>query len=79
MLLTPQNNNTILYIIPIHFKGLTSHPQHGLALKQQYGHSGAVGFYLKGDLGESVKFLNELKIILVAPSLGADISIANLP
>ena len=27
---------------------LQSHPQHRLALKQQYGHSGMVSFYLKG-------------------------------
>ena len=27
---------------------LQSHPQHSLALKQQYGHSGMVSFYLKG-------------------------------
>ena len=28
--------------------GLPSHPQHDVVLKQQYGHSGMVTFYLKG-------------------------------
>ena len=29
---------------------LSSHPQHSVVLKQQYGHSGMVTFYLKGML-----------------------------
>ena len=29
---------------------LPSHPQYDLVLKQQYGHSGMVTFYLKGTI-----------------------------
>ena len=59
--------------------GLSSHPQHTLALRQQYGHSGMVTFLIKGALGESAAFLQALKIFKKAPSLGTDVSIASIP
>merc|ERR1712045_902849 len=58
---------------------LQSHPQHSLALKQQYGHSGMVSFYLKGGLEESRKFLKALKLVTLAESLGGYESLAELP
>jgi cystathionine gamma-lyase len=60
-------------------KGLRSHPQHELALQQQFGHSGMVTFLIKGELRESVAFLDALKVFKKAPSLGADVSIASIP
>ena len=34
---------------------LPSHPQHELVLKQQYGHSGMISFYLKGSRSISLQ------------------------
>lgn len=59
--------------------GLPSHPQHKLALKQCYGHSGMMSFYLKGGLTESRKFLKALKVFTLAESLGGFESLAELP
>ena len=44
-----------------------------------YGHSGIMSFYHKGGLEESKKFLQELKMITLAESLGGYESLAELP
>jgi len=59
--------------------GLKTHPQHQLALKQQKGHSGMVGFYIKGGFKEASKFMESVKVVRSAPSLGADISLVTIP
>jgi len=59
--------------------GLPSHPQHDIVLKQQYGHSGMITFYLKGGLDASRKFLKALKVVTLAESLGGYESLAELP
>lgn len=58
---------------------LPSHPQHEIAMKQQYGHSGMITFYLKGGLEASRKFLKALKLVTLAESLGGYESLAELP
>ncbi|ODN02256.1 Cystathionine gamma-lyase [Orchesella cincta] len=59
--------------------GLKTHPHHELALKQQFGHSGMVGFFIKGELQEAAAFLDSLQVFRKAPSLGSDVSIASIP
>lgn len=59
--------------------GLPSHPQHQLVLKQTYGHSGIMSFYIKGSLNESQTFLKSLKVFTLAESLGGYESLAELP
>lgn len=59
--------------------GLPSHPQHKLALKQCYGHSGVFSFYIKGGLAASEKFFKNLKVFTLAESLGGYESLAELP
>ncbi|XP_021965866.1 putative cystathionine gamma-lyase 2 [Folsomia candida] len=59
--------------------GLNSHPQHALAIKQQFGHSGMVTFLIRGDIREAATFINSLKTFKKAPSLGTDVSIASIP
>lgn len=59
--------------------GLPSHPHHEIALRQTYGHSGILSFYLKGGLVESKKFLQALKVFTLAESLGGYESLAELP
>ncbi|CAL4065286.1 unnamed protein product [Meganyctiphanes norvegica] len=60
--------------------GLPSHPQHELALRQCYGHSGMVTFYIKGNnLEVSKKFFENIKVFTLAESLGGYESLAELP
>lgn len=59
--------------------GLPSHPHHELALRQSYGHSGMVTFFIRGGLKESQKFLSALQLFTLAESLGGYESLAELP
>lgn len=59
--------------------GLPSHPQHDIALRQMYGHSGIISFYLKGGLEQSKIFLQTLHLFTLAESLGGYESLAELP
>lgn len=59
--------------------GLPSHPQHKIALRQMYGHSGIISFYLKGGLEQSKTFLQKLELFTLAESLGGYESLAELP
>lgn len=67
------------YVEKIRHPGMPSHPQHQLALRQQYGHSSVFSFYLKGDLEASRRFLKALKVFTLAESLGGYESLAELP
>lgn len=53
------------------YPGLPSHPQYALAQKQQHGPGAMITFYIKGNLGNARKFLENLKIFILAESLGA--------
>jgi len=66
-------------IVSVRHPGLPSHPQHNIVLKQCYGHSGMISFYLRGKLEQSRKFLSALKLITLAESLGGYESLAELP
>jgi len=52
------------------YPGLESHPQHELARRQMKGFGGVVSFYLKGGDAETRRFLAELKLFILAESLG---------
>jgi cystathionine gamma-synthase len=54
----------------VYYPGLPSHQQHKLAKKQMRGFGGVVTFEVDGDLEQTLKFHNELKLCLIAPSLG---------
>jgi len=56
--------------------GLSSHPQHEIALKQCSGHSGLISFYIRGS---GSAFLQKLKVFSLAESLGGYESLAELP
>uniref|UniRef100_A0A1B0D4D8 cystathionine gamma-lyase n=1 Tax=Phlebotomus papatasi TaxID=29031 RepID=A0A1B0D4D8_PHLPP len=49
---------------------LPDNPQYSLTLRQTYGHSGIMAFYLKGGIDEVKKFASKLKYIAIAKSLG---------
>lgn len=54
----------------VYYPGLPSHQQHELAKKQMRGFGGVVTFEIDGDLEQTLKFHDELKLCLIAPSLG---------
>lgn len=62
------------------YPGLSSHPQHELAMKQQNGNGGAiVTFYCVGGKAQSAAILENLKVFALAESLGAVESLAECP
>jgi cystathionine gamma-lyase len=59
--------------------GLKNHPQHELALRQSTGFSGMVSLYMKGN-AETVKIFTEnLKLFILAMSLGSTESLIDVP
>ncbi|MGE3608686.1 MAG: PLP-dependent aspartate aminotransferase family protein [Bacteriovoracaceae bacterium] len=61
------------------YPGLKSHPQHELAKKQMKGFSGMITFFLKGEIAESRRFLENLEIFALAESLGGVESLVDHP
>jgi len=68
-----------LKVKKIYYPGLSTHPGHKIAKKQMSGFSGMVSFELVGNLKKSVKFLESLKIISIAESLGVVESLIEHP
>jgi cystathionine gamma-synthase len=54
----------------VFYPGLTQHPQHALAKRQQSGFGAMVGFELKGGIAQVCAFLHGLKCFSLAESLG---------
>ena len=63
----------------VFYPGLVSHPQHALAKTQMNGFGGMVTVILKGDLEQSLRFLENVKIFVCAESLGGVESLAEHP
>lgn len=63
----------------VFYPGLFSHPGYSLAQKQMLGFGGMLSFELDSTLAESVKFLESLKIIAIAESLGVVESLIEHP
>lgn len=61
------------------YPGLESHPQFELAKNQMKGFSGMISFELKDGYGAVTKFLSQLKLIILAESLGGVESLINHP
>ena len=62
------------------YPGLKSHPQHKIAKKQTTGNGGIISFIIKkGTAGDSRHFLKNLKVFLLAESLGGVESLAEVP
>lgn len=60
----------------VYYPGLKSHPQHELAKKQMKGFGGMVSFCVGKSDDDGETFLNSLKIIKKATSLGSTCSLA---
>ena len=53
----------------IHYPGLKSHPQHKIAKRLMSNYSGMICFWLKGGFESAQRFMNNLKVCLLAVSL----------
>lgn len=63
----------------IYYPGLSSHPGHGIAKKQMSGFGGMLSFELYGTLNTTIAFLESLKLIMIAESLGVVESLIEHP
>ncbi|MEF8843794.1 MAG: PLP-dependent aspartate aminotransferase family protein [Haloarculaceae archaeon] len=64
----------------VHYPGLESHPQHGLACDQMDGFGGMLSFEIDGGEPEAAAFLEDLEHVRLAVSLGGVESlIAHVP
>ncbi len=61
------------------YPGLTSHPQHDLALKQMSGMGGMISIFLKGGLPAVNSMLKSVKVFTLAESLGGVESLISHP
>ncbi len=60
------------------YPGSSSHPQHELAARQMSGFGGVVSFDL-GSKGKAIRFVDSLKVIKNAASLGGTESLVSIP
>lgn len=63
----------------VHYPGLASHPQHGLAKEQMSGFGGMVSFEVRGGRKAAEKALRSFEVIKMATSLGGVDSLASMP
>lgn len=63
----------------VYYPGLKTHTHHNIAKKQMTGFAGLISFELKGDLKTAIVFLQSLKLISIAESLGAVESLIEHP
>jgi cystathionine gamma-lyase len=63
----------------VHHPGLSSHPQHELAVRQMSGYGGTFSFRVKGGGEEALRLLGELRIFTLAESLGGVESLIEHP
>jgi cystathionine gamma-synthase len=54
----------------VYYPALESHPDHAVAKKQMKGFGGVVSFLVKGALDETLRFIDNLKLPYLGPSLG---------
>jgi cystathionine gamma-synthase len=57
------------------YPGLPSHPDHKIAEEQMKGSGSVVSFLVKGGDAETRKFIDELELFLITPSLGGSESL----
>jgi cystathionine gamma-synthase len=63
----------------VYYPGLTSHPDYAIAKRQLSGFGGMLSFELDGDFDQTKAFMDRLKAIKLATSLGGVTSLANQP
>ncbi len=63
----------------VYYPGLVSHPHFSVAKEQMRGFGSVVTFELKGDLETAIKFVENLKLCALTPSLGGVESLVTQP
>lgn len=63
----------------VNYPGLPVHPDHAIAIKQMKGFGGMLSFELKADFDGTKRFMDNLKVIKLATSLGGVTSLATQP
>jgi cystathionine beta-lyase/cystathionine gamma-synthase len=54
----------------VYYPGLASHPEHAIAKRQMIGFGGMLSFEVNGDFDRTKQFMDTLKAIKLATSLG---------
>ncbi len=57
-------------VAKVNYPGLKSHPHHSIAKKQMRQFGALMSFELKGGFDAGVKFMNKVKLCVLAPTLG---------
>lgn len=78
-LLTAEYLSSHKRVDAVFYPGLSSHPQFSIAKKQMKGFGGVVSFHIKGGKKAAFLFLQNLKLFILAESLGAVESLAEHP
>ncbi len=63
----------------VNYPGLPSHPDYAVARRQMRGFGGMLSFEVDADFDRTKKFMDALKVIKLATSLGGITSLANQP
>jgi cystathionine beta-lyase/cystathionine gamma-synthase len=63
----------------VHYPGLASHPDHDIAERQMTGFGGMLSFEIDADFNQTKSFMDHLRKIKLATSLGGVTSLANQP
>lgn len=63
----------------VYYPGLKSHPHHAVAREQMAGFGGVVSFDVDGDLAQTLRFIDSLKVPYIGPSLGGVESMVSHP
>lgn len=66
-------------VVRVWYPGLESHPDHAIAKKQMGGFGGVVSFEVAGDLWSTARFIDNVKLPYIAPSLGGVESLIEMP
>src|SRR5262249_19836751 len=63
----------------VHYPGLSSHPEHAIAVRQMRGFGGVVSFELHGDIASASRLVDACTLPRIAPSLGGVESLIEQP
>lgn len=63
----------------VYYPGLESHPDHAVAIAQMSGFGGVISFEIDGDLEATARFIDQVRIPYIAPSLGGVESLIEQP
>ena len=63
----------------VYYPGLSSHPDHALAVRQMSGFGGVVSFRVRGDAQATSRVVDACRLATIAPSLGATETLIEQP